>query len=65
MGWERYRVTAEECPRISAEFLANERLNGERYYRQEFGASFEAAAEAYFDPVVIRASVKPHEVLFG
>jgi hypothetical protein len=64
-GWERYRVTAEECPRIPAAFLANERLNGERYYRQEFGAEFAAAAEAYFDPAVVRASVKPHEVLFG
>jgi hypothetical protein len=25
--WERYRITAEECPRISPEFLAEERRN--------------------------------------
>jgi hypothetical protein len=25
--WERYRITAEECPRISSEFLSEERRN--------------------------------------
>jgi hypothetical protein len=39
--WERYRVTAEECPRISPEFLAEERRNlGEWWFRQEYFCEF-------------------------
>src|SRR5215218_1933279 len=49
-GWERYTVTAEECPRISPEFLAEERLAlPERVYRQEYECSFEAVEGAVFD----------------
>ena len=36
-AWERVRVTANECPRITEEFLAGERRTlGERWYRQEY-----------------------------
>src|SRR5215216_5329910 len=49
-GWDRYTVTAEECPRISPEFLAEERLAlPERAYRQEYECSFEAVEGAVFD----------------
>ena len=35
--WERYRVPASECPRISAAFLAEERRAlPDRWYRQEY-----------------------------
>lgn len=64
-AWERYRVKAEQCPRITPEFLADERDKGERYYQQEFNCSFEAATDAVFDPLVVRAAVKPGSVLFG
>ena len=47
--WERYRVTAEDCPRISKEFLAEQRLTlGERWYSQEFMCSFEEAIGQVF-----------------
>jgi hypothetical protein len=39
--WERYRITAEECPRISSEFLSEERRNvGEWWFRQEYFCEF-------------------------
>ena len=39
--WERYRVPATECPRISAEFLAEERRTmGEWWFGQEYGCDF-------------------------
>jgi Terminase large subunit, T4likevirus-type, N-terminal len=48
-GWERYEVPAEECPRISAEFLAEERRTiGEWWYRQEYGCEFLDAQSAAF-----------------
>lgn len=39
--WERFRVPAEECPRISPEFLAEERRSmGDFWYQQEYSAIF-------------------------
>lgn len=46
VGWERYRVTAHECPRISGEFLEQERRRGHRYYSQEFLCQFEGTNDA-------------------
>jgi hypothetical protein len=47
--WTRVQVTAAECPRISAEFLAAERLElGDRWYRQEYECSFEDTVAAVF-----------------
>jgi phage FluMu gp28-like protein len=47
--WQRFRVTADECPRISKEFLAAEkRAIGERWYRQEYCCSYEDAIDAVF-----------------
>jgi len=43
-GWERIRVTAHECPRISQEFLDSERRSlGDMWYQQEYECSFERA----------------------
>src|SRR5262245_28995563 len=43
--WRRVRVTAPECSRISAEFLAEERrAMGASWYAQEYLCSFEDAA---------------------
>jgi hypothetical protein len=48
-AWERVRITAGQCPRISREFLADERKAlGERWYRQEYECSFEEAADSVF-----------------
>jgi len=39
--WERFRVTAEECPRISEEFLAEEKRSmPEFWYLQEYFTQF-------------------------
>jgi hypothetical protein len=39
--WERYRITADECPRISSEFLSEERRNvGEWWFKQEYFCEF-------------------------
>ncbi len=39
--WERIRVTAEECPRISMAFLEKERAAmTERWFRQEYLCEF-------------------------
>src|SRR5262249_19679539 len=47
--WERVQVTARECPRITAAFLADERQAlGPRWYRQEYECSFEDASDAVF-----------------
>jgi len=46
-AYERYRVPATDCPRISAEFLAEERLAlGEWLYKSEYECSFESCAAA-------------------
>jgi hypothetical protein len=48
-AWERVSVTADQCPRISAEFLDEERAAlGPRWFRQEYLCSFEEAAGAFF-----------------
>ena len=58
--YERYRVTAAECPRISEEFLEQEkRALGHFLYRQEFECEFVDASSMAFDSDAIRAAVDP------
>jgi hypothetical protein len=48
-GWERYEVPATEVPRISPEFLAEERRAlPARVYRQEYLCSFEETEDSVF-----------------
>jgi hypothetical protein len=57
-AWERIRVTADECPRITKEFLAEEkRAIGERWYRQEYFCSFEDTIDAVFSSADIQAAL--------
>lgn len=56
-AWERVRITAEECPRIPREFLAEERRSlGERYYRQEYMTDFTECIDAVFSYADIMAA---------
>jgi hypothetical protein len=56
--WRRVTITASECPRIPAEFLAEERAAlGERWYRQEYECSFEETVDAVFAEADILAAV--------
>lgn len=49
IDWERVEITAENCPRISAEFLAAERASlPDWIYRQEYEAAFVETDEAVF-----------------
>ncbi len=57
-AYHRILVTAEECPRISAAFLAREReAMTSAKYRQEYECSFEAMAHALFDPDTVAAAI--------
>ncbi len=48
-AWYRVKITAEECPRISREFLAEEwRTLGEWWYQQEYECKFlDAESQAF------------------
>lgn len=51
--WQRVRITAQQCPRISAEFLAEElRSLGPEWYNQEYGCEFLSATETPLFPTL-------------
>lgn len=61
----KLRVRADECPRISAEFLERERRKGDRYFRREFLAEFVEGAETIFRYEDIEAAMSDNvEPLF-
>ncbi len=56
-GWLRVKVTAEQCPRITDEFLAEERQHlGEWWYQQEYFCEFMEAQTAAFTWEMLRAA---------
>jgi hypothetical protein len=59
-AWERYRVTAPECSRISREFLEAERIRlGQRLFNQEYLCEFGDAEDNYFDSLAVEAAFNP------
>jgi hypothetical protein len=66
-GWERYEVPAIECPRISEEFLEEERMTLPPWvYRQEYECSFEETEDQVFTTEMIdRAVTNEVKPLFG
>ena len=73
--WERYRVTADDCPRISQEFLESERASmGDWWFRQEYMCEFvendnsvfnyDMIMESISDDVRPLFSLEPHEIVF-
>jgi hypothetical protein len=47
--WDRVKVAADTCPRISREFLEEERAAlGDRWYRQEYEVEFVETVESVF-----------------
>jgi hypothetical protein len=57
-GWERFRVTGEECPRISKEFLEEQRQElGPLKYAQEFGCEFVDAETSLFNSDLIQQAL--------
>jgi hypothetical protein len=56
--WERYTVTAEECPRIPPAFLAEEReALGKWWYAQEYECRFMEAVDSVFTTELIQAAL--------
>jgi hypothetical protein len=66
-GWDRYEVPARECPRISREFLEEERAALPGWvYRQEYECSFEETEDAVFTTEMIDGAISPQVTpLFG
>lgn len=66
-SWERYEVTAEQCPRITPEFLEEERAAlPARVYRQEYECSFEETEDQVFSHEEIEGAMSDDVApLFG
>jgi hypothetical protein len=57
-GWQKTTITADQCPRITADFLAQERAElGERWYRQEYECVFGDAIDSVFRTEDIEAAL--------
>ena len=57
--WERIRVRAEECPRIPASFLEEERRTmGDRWYRREYECEFDDCVNGVFDMDVVDPAIR-------
>ena len=57
-AWERYEVPASECPRISEEFLEEERGTlPRRVFRQEYECSFEETDDQVFGHADVEAAI--------
>lgn len=60
LRWERIQAPATECPRISPDFLAQERESlGDRWFRQEYMCEFVSDDESLFDRDLIDAALDP------
>lgn len=56
--WERVSIAAKDCPRITPEFLEEERLAlGGRWFEQEYFCSFEDLAGSVFSHADIQAAL--------
>ncbi len=65
--WQRVRIDAYQCPRISRDFLEEERRAlGERYWKQEYMCSFEDTVDQIFSSESIFGAVSADvQPLFG
>ena len=64
--WRRFRLTADQCPRISAEFLAEMKLIHPARYWEEFMCEFRAASTQVFDRETLdRCQDDAYEPFFG
>jgi hypothetical protein len=66
-AWERYEVPASQCPRISPEFLEEERRTlPARIFRQEYECSFEDTEDQVFSHEDVQAAISGEVTpLFG
>jgi hypothetical protein len=66
-SWQRVKITAQACPRISPEWLEAERAAiGDWWYRQEYGCEFVEAVDQVFDYASVMGALDASIVpLFG
>lgn len=58
--WRRVKITADDCPRFDRQQLEEDRrAMGERWFRQEYYCSFEAAVDSVFDPEAVARALNP------
>lgn len=58
--WRRFRITAEQCPRIPADWLEREkRAIGSLMYRQEYGCEFVETEASLYSYESIEAAASP------
>jgi hypothetical protein len=56
--WKRVHITADQCPRISPEFLAEEReAIGERWFLMEYYGVFGDSVDSVFREEDVRAAL--------
>jgi len=56
--WERVQITAEQCPRIGATFLEEERAAlGDWLYRQEYLGEFVSTVDSVFSTEYVDAAM--------
>jgi hypothetical protein len=56
--WERFEITADECPRITEEIIEEARMTrGERHVRQEYFCDFLADTDSFFNPEDLERSL--------
>lgn len=67
VGWERYEVKAEDCPRISPEFLEEERQTlPHRVFRQEYECEFVELEDVVFSTEAVDSAITTDvQPLFG
>jgi len=59
-GWERIRITADQCPRIDPDWLADERrVIGDFAYRQEYECEFLDDGHSLFSSDIIAKAFSP------
>jgi hypothetical protein len=57
-NWRTLQITADQCPRISPEFLAEERVElGEPWFLQEYFCLFRSGVDCVFDPEAINRAM--------
>lgn len=66
-NWERYEIQAHDCPRISEEFLKEERMSlGDYWFRQEYLCEFlETSDQVFSYDLITNAFTSDVEPLFG
>jgi len=64
--WQRFRLTADQCPRIPTEFLEEMKIIHPARYWEEFMCEFRAAATQVFDrEILTRCHDDAYEPFFG